>query len=334
VPRLSRPSPRPPRAAARPTRAGFTLVELLISIVILAVVMTALVKVFSSQQQLYTRTREAADVQRDLRMGFNMLPVDLRSAATAPVIGVSDLADLSDSALSVRATIGQSIICNKVPLPLGAPSVQIDLPPLNLASHTLTTWHAEPTVGDIVLLYNDSTSIGPEDDYWDQHVIVAKQELSTTCTGGPFTDPALDAGKMRFRLTLNRPVADSVRLGAGVRFLRWARYSLFRPSGVGTSAETQWYLGYRENPGQLGWEATQPIAGPFRPAGGSGPGIGFSYFDANGVALAAPVNPRAVARIDLTFRAQARVRGAGATEYAVRDSLALRVAMRNRPVLP
>ena len=293
-------------------------------------VMTALVKVFSSQQRLYTRTREAADVQRDLRMGFNMLPVDLRSASTSPFVGVSDLAELSDSGLSVRATIGQSIICNKLATP-ATKSDLIDLPPLSLAKHTLTTWHAEPIVGDIVLLYNDSTRVGAEDDYWDSYRIAAITPTTATCVGAPFTDPTLDAGKVRYRLRLDRNVADSIRVGAGVRFLRWARYSLFRPTGTGTGDATQWYLGYRENPGQTGWQNTEPIAGPFRPAGGTGPGIAFSYFDLNGAALAAPVDPRQVARIDLTFRAQARVRGAGSTEYAVRDSLALRVAMRNRP---
>ena len=76
--------------------------------------------------------------------------------------------------------------------------------------------------------------------------------------------------------------------------------------------------------------AREPIAGPFRPYAASNSGIAFRYYDVTGTELTAPVNPQDVARIDLTLRAWARVRGTGAATYSVRDSIAMRVALRNR----
>ena len=49
-----------------------------------------------------------------------------------------------------------------------------------------------------------------------------------------------------------------------------------------------------------------------------------------GTELTAPITPEDVARVDLTLRAQARVRGNGATSMTVSDSIAMRVALRNR----
>ena len=295
MPRLnSRPSGAPPRGRAR---AGVTLAELLITLVMFMIVMTAIMTVFTSQQRLFSRTREAADVQRDLRMGFSMLPADLRGAAPRPVVGLgnSDLAELSDSGLSVRSTIGQSIVCERA----NAMTTQLVLPPRNLARHTLTTWHVTPDSGDVVLLYNDSSKVAPDDDYWLERTIV-KIDTVAQCLGAPYTDPVADAGKPRLRLTLDAPVDTMVRVGSGVRFLRWARYSLFRPGGAAAASGTQWYLGYSERPRTGGWTPREPIAGPFRAYGGSNSGIAFQYFDST-----------------------------GASEYSVRDSLAMRVAMRN-----
>jgi hypothetical protein len=75
------------------------------------------------------------------------------------------------------------------------------------------------------------------------------------------------------------------------------------------------------------------VAGPFQAYGAPGSGtsgISFRYFDSTGVQLAAPVNPLRVDRVDLVMRASARVRGYGASMTDVRDSIAVRVAIRNR----
>ena len=77
------------------------------------------------------------------------------------------------------------------------------------------------------------------------------------------------------------------------------------------------------------WGNTEPIAGPFEAAGGPRVGIKFTYFDTLGVALAAPTGQN-VGRVDLTFRARSLIRGGTRDTIVLRDSVAVRVALRNR----
>lgn len=319
MPRLS-PRPRPaPRPVAGPRR-GFTITELLIAATMFAIVAGALTAVLTSQLRLQSRTDEAMRVQRDLRTGLSLLPADLRSASRA----AGDLVQLVDSAVQLRATFGTSIVCAR------PAADQVDLPPQRLARNVLTTWYVAPAAGDTVLLYNDSTSAGPEDDVWTPMRITAIGAApATACAGAPFTDPVADppATKPRWRVTLGAAIPTGVRVGAAVRFVRSVRYSLYRP---GTAADARWYLGYREYTGGA-WTAPEPIAGPFEAyAAGTGPsGIAFAYYDSTGVRLATPATGTRVSRIDLTLRSRSRVRG-GRDSVVVRDSVAVRVALRNR----
>jgi hypothetical protein len=287
-----------------------------------ALVGTALTAMLTNQFRMYARTQEAGRVQRDLRAGLTLLPMDLRAASRA----AGDLTLLVDSAVQLRSTIGASIVCER------PSATEIVIPPRNLARNVLSPWHADPLPGDTVLLYNDSLSFGPEDDVWTPREVRGFGAApANLCAGAPFTDPVLDppASKPRIRVTLTQDMPAGVRVGAPIRFLRSVRYSLYRPAGV----TDRWYLGYREyTAGQ--WGEPEPVAGPFRAyAGGSGAGgesgVSFAYYDSAGVQLAAPAPGTRVSRIDLTMRAATRVRG-GADSVVVRDSIAARIALRNR----
>jgi prepilin-type N-terminal cleavage/methylation domain-containing protein len=314
VPRLTPPRP----LAVSRARAGFTIPELLVALVMFALVAGALSAVMTSQFRMYGRTQEATRVQRDLRTGLSLLPSDLRGASRA----AGDLTLLVDSAIQLRATLGASVACAK------PSATELDLPPRDLARNVLTQWYADPRAGDSVLVYDDGVSFGPEDDSWLARRIVSLDPAPAgTCVGAPFTDPVLDppATKPRLRLTLADPLPAGVRVGAPVRFMRSVRYSLYRPPSAGD----RWYLGYREYIGGA-WGDPEPIAGPFEAYAAAGrTGIGFAYYDSTGVRLATPAVGTEVSRIDLTLRAASRVRG-GADSVVVRDSVAVRVALRNR----
>jgi prepilin-type N-terminal cleavage/methylation domain-containing protein len=313
VPRLT------PPARARRRRAGFTLPELLVAATLLVLVGAALNTLFVGQVRTFVRTQGRTRMQRDLRTGLALLPLDLRGAARDSRT-LADLTDLRDSSLQLRATIGASVVCAR------PAASQVDLPPLGTARNTLTAWYTQPAVGDTVLLYNDSTSAGAEDDVWTPRAITAiASGAAGACPGAPFTDPVADAGKARWRLTLGGLVPDSVRVGAPVRFLRSVKYSLFQPAGG-----SQWYLGYRELLGNS-WSAAQPIAGPFEAYSASGrTGLRFAYFDTLGVALTTPAAGTRVGRVDLVFRTRALVRGGARDSVVLRDSIATRIALRNR----
>jgi hypothetical protein len=283
---------------------------------------------FVGQTRMFTRTQGRTRMQRDLRTGLALLPLDLRGAARQSVT-VADLVDLQDSLIQIRATIGSSVVCAR------PATNQVDLPPTGTVRNTLTAWYTQPLPGDTVLLYDDGPLPDPQDDTWVPRAITAVANgfspaagaAAATCPGLPFTDPSSDAAKPRWRVTFSGVADTTVRVGAPVRFLRSARYSLFQPA-----AGAQWYLGYRELLSNA-WGTAQPIAGPFA-APGTGAGIRFSYFDTTGAAL--PAVPSAaqrtlVGRVDLVLRTRVILRAsAGADSAVVRDSIATRIALRNR----
>ena len=307
----------PVQRARRTARGGFTLVELLVALVLLAVVGGTLGTLLVSQYRIFNRTRGATQMQRDLRTGLGLLPMDLRGASRAG----GDITQLTDTAIALRATIGSSIVCSRP-----APGV-VALPPLNGARADLTQWHTQPQPGDIALLYDEFERTGPEDDRWLPYTIQSMTETAGECTGAPFTDPTDDppASKPRWRLTLSDDPPPTVVAGMPIRFLRPTRYSLYQP---GTDPDA-WYLGYRELV-QGTWTEIEPIAGPFERPRGNTSGIRFAYFDTLGNALATPAADR-IGRIDLSFRTRSLLRAGGTRDSLVlRDSVSVRVALRNR----
>ncbi len=307
----------PDRLTCRTARGGFTLVELMVALVLLAVIGGTLGTLLVSQYRIFNRTRGATQMQRDLRTGLGLLPMDLRGASRAG----GDITQLTDTAIALRVTIGSSVVCSR-------PAVGvIALPPLNGARADLTQWHTQPQPGDIALIYDDSVGTGPEDDRWLPFIIQSITTTTGECTGAPFTDATLDppSSKPRFRVTLDTDPPATVLPGMPVRFLRPTRYSLYLP---GTDPDA-WYLGYRELV-QGTWTAIEPIAGPFERPRGNSSGIRFAYFDTLGSLMSTPTADR-VGRIDLSFRTRNLLRGAGSRDSLVlRDSVSVRVALRNR----
>jgi prepilin-type N-terminal cleavage/methylation domain-containing protein len=309
------------RATRRPARGGFTLIELLVALLLLAVVGGTLGTLLVSQYRIFNRTRGATQMQRDLRTGLGLLPMDLRGASRAG----GDITVLTDTAIYLRATIGSSIVCARPALNV------VSLPPLNGTRAGLTQWHSQPLPGDIALVYDENVSTGPEDDRWLPYDIQAITTTTSTaavdCHDAPFASAAADppASKPRWRITLVGNPPLTVTPGMPVRFLRPTRYSLYRP---GTDPDA-WYLGYRELV-QSVWTPIEPIAGPFEPPRGTRAGIQFTYFDTLGQRLAVPTGSL-IGRIDLSFRTRNLLRGAGARDSLVlRDSVSVRVALRNR----
>jgi prepilin-type N-terminal cleavage/methylation domain-containing protein len=308
-----------PRVTAAPApRRGFTIPELLVAMTLMVVIGGSLGMLLTSQYRIFNRTQGATQMQRDLRTGLGLLPLDLRAASRAG----ADITVLQDSAIQLRATIGSSIICVR------PAAFYVDLPPLGMARNALTQWHIMPQPGDTVLIYDENQRTGPEDDRWlEYRVMSLAQAPAASCSGAPFTDPALDppADKPRWRLELGANPPATTTVGAPMRFLRSTRYSLFQPAG---SAPEAWYLGYREYVGGV-WGQTEPIAGPFESPAGPRVGLRFTYYDTLGAPLAAPTGA-AVGRVDLAFRARALIRGGTRDTIVLRDSVAVRVALRNR----
>lgn len=313
MPRLTRSSMR--------ARSGFTLTELMITVVLFGLVMAALMNVIVRQQKFYRGANEVIDTRTQIRQAMSVLPLDLRAVSS---IG-ADIKSISDTSMTVLATFGTGVICT-----VGGTEFQI--PPQALSQHTLTSWSSTPQAGDSVFIYDEGGLRGSEDDSW-QRAAVASVDSSTAGCAPYLLSNGSQNGLYRYTVRLRSTLNMTVIPGAAVRFVRPVRYSFYQAS------DAKWYLGYQsylESAG--GWNGRQPLAGPYRPhdATGATTGLRFRYWrqDGNTEITANDSSSRAaVARVDL------QLQGIGsATNTAVmldaaqsfRDSLLVRVAIRNR----
>jgi len=171
--------------------------------------------------------------------------------------------------------------------------------------------------------------------HWVQSRIsaFASRALSTSCPASTGFTSALDAAASRtgYALTLPAALPSEVRRGAPVRFVRRARYSLYK------SSDGAWYLGYRRCNaiGQSVCTTIQPVSGPYLAYshGGTGvSGLGFRYFDANGNELFDAAASPQLAKIDVVLRGETShsVSLVGDARQRYRDSSVVTVSPRNR----
>src|SRR5947208_7551703 len=93
------------RAPSR--RAGFTLIELVIAMVLMSLVGGAIVKLLLQQQRFYNSTTDLIQTRQQIRQAAAMLPSDLRGISS---VG-GDISSMSDSALEFRSAFGGSVVC-------------------------------------------------------------------------------------------------------------------------------------------------------------------------------------------------------------------------------
>jgi prepilin-type N-terminal cleavage/methylation domain-containing protein len=304
------------RTAARPRRDGFTLVELLVTLVMLSLVMGTVMSVLARQQRFYSGVGSVIQTRGQVRQALGLLPGELR--ALSPSEG--DIYAMTDSSIEFRGITGSSIACSKF-------STTVVLPPLSLAKgNTLTSWLTKPVPGDSILLLSDSTSTRLSDDGWRAHRITAVSEVTgwSGCTAWSKYVTAADESKPSYKLTLSTSVSSTVKTGAPVRFFRRVHYSLYKTSNG------QWFLGYYDclPTATPNCSAIQPVSGPYRPyapASSGTSGLTFAYYDSTG----APTSNRlAVARIDIIARGESKRPLWSSQLFS--DSLAISIGVRNR----
>lgn len=303
------------RVASARARRGYSLVELLISMVILGMIGGALAKMMMGQQRFFQRTAEQMNVRRELRTGLSLLPTELRGVSSV----AGDLLTWTSSSVTFRSTLGSAIICAK------SNSTTIDLPPLNGAKAITSSWYATPDVGDTLFVLRADSS-GSKGDFWSAHRITSISTATTYCPGSPYTDANLDAGKSRYRLVVTPALPDSAVVGSPMRFTRSARYALSQ------QASGRYYLTRTEYLNGA-WATAIPVSGPYVAPGLNGAGgLIVAMYDSTGVAVTNTVNATKVARIDLTLRAQGLSSSGtyGVSTTTVMDSVQLRIALRNR----
>jgi len=309
-----------PRAPSR--RAGFTLIELVIAMVLMSLVGGAIVKLLLQQQRFYNSTSDLIQTRQQIRQAAAMLPSDLRGISS---VG-GDISSMSDSALEFRSAFGGSVVC------VNAGGTLSTVPRVLASGATMTNWITTPVVGDSLAVYNNGATLAVAGQGWLFYRITAVTPVTTNAANGcPVATGLTRAGDITaanpsLQLGLTPAAPNTIAVGAAIRFLRHVRYRIYRET------DNQWYLGFFNCVyGRVPvCNATQPIAGPFQPYATNGTsGVQFVYYDVNGVVTA---NPLQVARISLVVRGQSaglvNLSGGGGTVF--HDSLRIEVGLRNR----
>ena len=305
------------------SRAGFTLAELMVVLVMLSIIGGAIVTTMSRQQRFYRGASEVMDVRSQLRHGVDILSAELRGVS----IGGGDIyaGTMTSTSIEFRANFGSSIACAQIPL-----ANQIMLPPAGVlaAGNRLSFFGRRPIVGDGVFILDNGPTDAMQDDSWQLRNITAVVDNLNPCNGTTYTGVG-DAGKSGYTVTLDAALPATVLDGALVRLVQRVRYGLY------VAADGKTYLGYcQSNSLNATCNTLEPVSGPYRAADANdasgASGLNFYYYDENGNITA---DRLLVARVEIAMRGISTNwvsrSGAAAKNYFT-DTTRVVVGLRNR----
>jgi len=289
-------------------RRGFTMVELLVALVLLALVRAALYRVLVNNQRLYTAQTQRIDLSQNIRAASNILPAEFRQLDASD----NDITAIGPDSISIHALRWTSFVCIA--------------PVLNgtAAGRTMTIRGGQPgdpmffgsrgiLVGtDSISVYLDANPTSRLDDYYVPARLTNAVSGPALCPGPPARPGTTITWDGNFFAGNN--VAGAIPVGAPVWGFERITYRLYLSPQDGL-----YYIGYGPTGG-----AKQPLIGPVLPNG-----LTFSYFDSTGAATA--VRTR-IARIDITVRARTTIAvrsGGTAPAQTIVDSVVTSVALRN-----
>ncbi len=298
-------------------RSGFTLPELMVALCVVLLVVSATITVLTRQQRFYRKVDEVLSVRTSMRDGVDILTAGLRAASIQDTVRLA-----SDTAIEFYSTIGASTLCAD---PMGN---RIIIPPDTLPSgDILTAWSVVPDTDDFVAVYHDSLSIAPTPG-WQRFRIAALSNppASTACSAASAIPSAADlsGGARSYEIAVAPSTIVAATMGAPVRFIRRARYSVYR------AGDRKWYLGYRRC-AAAGCAPIQPVSGPYD--GGDDAPLELRYYTGTGVRIPTPASSVDVARIDIVLRSASASEVAipGLARVVKLDSLLTTITPRNGP---
>ncbi|HKP28758.1 MAG TPA: type II secretion system protein [Gemmatimonadales bacterium] len=292
------------------TRRGFTLVELLIVMVMLALIGAALTKILVNSMRVSAGQMVQAEMQANVRTGGLVLPLELREVGFDSNITTgeltSDLEQINASYIQFRAGRGFGATCD---LAADLKEFRIRKPAYGMRA---------PQITDGFMVYVENDPNQGADDQWVPLVVTAINP-----DGLCGTDPA-------YILTTATPTvsplgvavtAANVFVGGPIRFYEVMRFGSF----VDTDGLT--YLGARSiSAGEASYKA---VAGPIAAANG----VEFRYYDRNttqlDASIAAPITVRSI-EVLLTGSTRTTATLAGTLPRGNRTMFTqTRVALRN-----
>jgi len=295
-------------------RRGFTLVELMITVVLLGIVGMATVRIMRSMLITNSAQVRIAATQGEARNASLFVPMELReigfdtAASIGPGAASSDLLAIARNRLTFRAMRGLGITC-------GTPTLS------EFRVRKPIIGQRNPLLTDGFLLFVESDPNLGTDDQWVA-MTVSNIDLNSTCGADSAIAFTLSATPI-VEPTASIPLAISMHFVGGP--VRWFERIEYGP--VTDPATNEIFLGARSL--SLSQTTLIPAAGPLPDT----TGFELSYFDAAGSILdPASADPLLVRSIGVTIRTSsgAPVSLAGSSTRARRTfPLTTRVALRN-----
>ena len=274
-------------------RRGFTLAEVMVSLVLTLVVAGALYSLLVSTQRATRAQAGRVDLQANVRAGSLVVLSELRelSTATGGAGEQNDILVAGSTALVYRAMRGIGFIC-------GTPSATA----IRIARSTFTG-HRDPQAGrdDALVFIDDSAAAGAEGSWLGTKIV-------SVATGAPCPG-ALGPG-----ITLTLPAGASVaglEAGTPIRIAEVMELRLYESEGRS-------WLGARS---VSSGEAIQPLVGPLT----KGSGFRLEYLDATGTPTA---DRTSIKSIRIALRGTTEGGGAG-NSIPVEEELITQVVLRN-----
>jgi prepilin-type N-terminal cleavage/methylation domain-containing protein len=293
------------------TRRGFTLVEMLIVLVMLALVGAALTRILVNSMRVSAGQMVQADMQSNVRTGGLVMPLELRevgydSNITTNVV-TSDLELIDESYVQFRAGRGFSPTC-------GTPTLnewRIRKPAYGMRAPALT---------DGFMLYVENDPNTGIDDQWIPMVVTAI-DADGLCDGGPDSAFVLTTATPETSPAVDLALSQ-VFVGGPIKYYEVMRFGSF------VDTDGQSYVGARSI--SAGEGAYRAVAGPI--AAGT-TGLRFLYYNRNATALnpvaANPVSVRAI-EVQITGATRSAATLAGTLPRTTRSMFTrTRVALRN-----
>ncbi len=283
--------PLTPRSA-NPARAGFTLAELLVAMILFMMTSSLLYASLRLMEKVQRTTSEKAGSQLTLRSGTQTVAAELREVNNDAGGGTSDLVAITGSSVTYWAMRSSGMTCQ-----LAGNEVRIRLGP------TYSAYRSTVPIRDSLLLFADHDTVSAADDEWVQLAIV----------GSP-TNSTCPDGAAALALTVPGITVADYQVPGPVRTFELMQLAIATSGG-------RLYLGARSLSGA---NVMEPVIGPLTSGG-----LQLVYRDQAG---AITTTPSEVRTIDLTVRSQMSrpvTTLGGGVGALLSDSLALRVLLRN-----
>jgi prepilin-type N-terminal cleavage/methylation domain-containing protein len=274
----------------RPARAGFTLIEIIISLVAGLLVLGGVYQLMITQGRGFGKQREVIEVRETSRDATGLLAWDLRHAAS----GQSPLIVMGTNTVTLRSPQGLGVICGK--------------------DATLARYALWKIAGTIQATADDSALVYQVGSNSWKALRIASVGTPAAMGVAACAWPGARVPDMVIELTVTAPTDTSlIKIGAPLRNFRRVEYAEYSLNG-------RWWLGRKVGAAATYDQLTGPLVSP------SLNGLQLAYFDSTGAVTA---DPNKVASVAVTLRMESAQKTYLQTGFDYQhDSLTTRVAVR------